>query len=58
MIPFTEVCIIHGMVVDPDYQQQGIGNKLLNVVLEYCHVEGINTIRPSLRKVTMSYGVS
>ncbi|MDH5695992.1 MAG: GNAT family N-acetyltransferase [Dehalococcoidia bacterium] len=45
MIPFTEVCIIHGMVVDPDYQRRGIGNKLLNVVLDYCHAEGINTIR-------------
>jgi ribosomal protein S18 acetylase RimI-like enzyme len=45
MIPFTEVCIIQGMLVDPDYQGRGIGTKLLRKLLEYCHSQGINIIR-------------
>jgi ribosomal protein S18 acetylase RimI-like enzyme len=45
MIPFTEVCIVQGMLVDPDYQGRGIGSKLFGKLLEHCHAEGINTIR-------------
>jgi len=45
MIPFTEVCIIQGIVTDPDYQSSGIGSKLVSCLLDYCHAEGINTIR-------------
>ena len=44
-IPLTEVCIIHGIVVDPDYQRHGIGSKLVNALLGHCHAEGINTVR-------------
>jgi GNAT superfamily N-acetyltransferase len=45
MIPFTEVCIVQGMLVDPDYQGRGIGTKLFEKLLEHCHSQGINTIR-------------
>jgi ribosomal protein S18 acetylase RimI-like enzyme len=45
MIPFTEVCILQGIVIDPDYQGRGIGGKLLDELLDHCHAEGINTIR-------------
>jgi GNAT superfamily N-acetyltransferase len=45
MIPFTEVCIIQGMVTDPAYQGSGIGSRLVASLLDYCHAEGINTIR-------------
>jgi ribosomal protein S18 acetylase RimI-like enzyme len=45
MIPLTEVCILQGIVVDPDYQGHGIGGKLLDELLDHCHAEGINTIR-------------
>jgi len=45
MIPFTEVCIVQGMLVDPDYQGRGIGTKLFGKLLEHCHSQGINTIR-------------
>jgi len=44
-IPFTEVCVIHGIVVDPDYQRHGIGGRLVNALLSHCHAEEINTIR-------------
>ena len=45
MIPFTEVCVMQALVVDPDYQRRGIGGKLVNVVLDYCHAEEINRVR-------------
>jgi ribosomal protein S18 acetylase RimI-like enzyme len=45
MIPFTEVCILQGILVDSDYQGRGIGGKLLDGLLDHCHAEGINTIR-------------
>jgi ribosomal protein S18 acetylase RimI-like enzyme len=45
MIPFTEVCIVQGMLIDPDYQGHGIGTKLFEKLLEHCHSQGINTIR-------------
>jgi len=44
-IPLTEVCVIHGIVVDPDYQRSRIGSRLVNELLSHCHVEEINTIR-------------
>jgi ribosomal protein S18 acetylase RimI-like enzyme len=45
MIPFTEVCIVQGMLVEPDYQRRHIGTKLFEKLLEHCHSQGINTIR-------------
>ena len=45
MIPFTEVCIVQGMLVDPDHQGRGIGTKLFEKLFEHCHSQGINTIR-------------
>ena len=44
-IPFAEVCVIQGIVVNPDYQRRGIGSRLVNELLSYCHTEEINTIR-------------
>ena len=45
MIPFTEVCIIQGIVTDPDYQGSGIGSRLVSCLLDHCHAERIDTIR-------------
>lgn len=44
-IPFTEVCVIQGILVDPDYQDSGIGGRLLGELLDHCQTEGINKIR-------------
>ncbi len=45
MIPFTEVCMLQSILVDPDYQNRGIGIRLLGKLVGYCQNEGINTIR-------------
>jgi ribosomal protein S18 acetylase RimI-like enzyme len=45
MIPFTKVCILQGILVDPDYQSRGIGVRLLGKLVGYCQDKGINTIR-------------
>ncbi|MFC2022713.1 GNAT family N-acetyltransferase [Chloroflexota bacterium] len=45
MIPFTKVCMLHSSLVDPDYQNRGIGIRLLGKLVDYCQDEGIDTIR-------------
>jgi ribosomal protein S18 acetylase RimI-like enzyme len=45
MIPLTEVCLIQGILVDRGYQDKGIGGKLLEKLLDFCHEEGIHTVR-------------
>jgi len=44
-IPIIEVALTHMLVVDPDYQGQGIASKLINGLLDYCQAEEIETIR-------------
>lgn len=49
MIPFTRVCVIQGMVVDPGYQRHGIGGKLLEELIEHCkhaHIQVIRALAP------------
>jgi ribosomal protein S18 acetylase RimI-like enzyme len=45
MVPLTEVCIIHAILVHPDYRKHGIGSKLIRALLEHCQTEGIGTVR-------------
>ena len=45
MIPFTKVCMLHSTLVDPDYQNRGIGVRLLGKLVDYCQDEEISTIR-------------
>ncbi len=45
MIPFTGVCILHSILVDPDYQNRGIGVRLLGTLVGYCQEEEVGTIR-------------
>jgi ribosomal-protein-alanine N-acetyltransferase len=45
MVPLTEVCIIHAILVHPDYRKLGIGSKLIQALLKHCQTEGIGTVR-------------
>ncbi len=45
MVPLTEVCIIHAIFVHPDYQDRGIGSRLIRALLNHCQDEGIGTVR-------------
>lgn len=44
-IPIDEVGVIHMLVVDPDYQRQGIAGKLVNALAERCHAKEVKTVR-------------
>jgi ribosomal protein S18 acetylase RimI-like enzyme len=44
-VPVSEVCLVHGIIIDPGYQRQGIGVGLVNELLDYCRLEEINPIR-------------
>ena len=45
MVPLTEVCIIHAILVHPEYRGLGIGGKLIEALLKHCQTEGIGTVR-------------
>ena len=44
-MPVFETCLMHGIIIDPDYQGKGIGIKLVNELLDYCALEEISPIR-------------
>ena len=44
MVPLTEVCIIHAILVDPDYRGLGIGGKLIEALLNHCQTEGVGMV--------------
>ena len=44
-IPVDEVGIIHMLIVDPDYQKQGIASKLVDALAQRCHSRGVETVR-------------
>jgi len=45
MVPLTEVCIIHAILIHPDYQGRGIGRKLIQALLYHCQIEDIGMVR-------------
>ncbi|HEU66008.1 MAG TPA: GNAT family N-acetyltransferase [Chloroflexi bacterium] len=45
MVPLTEVCIIHAILIHPDYRGRGIGKKLIQALLNHCKTEGVPTVR-------------
>ncbi|MFC1969783.1 GNAT family N-acetyltransferase [Chloroflexota bacterium] len=49
-IPFVEVCLIHAIVVDPEYQRRHIGSALVNELSTHCHLQDINRIRALVRQ--------
>jgi ribosomal protein S18 acetylase RimI-like enzyme len=50
MVPLTEVCIIHAIFVHPDYQERGIGRRLVQALLYHCQAQGIGTVRALIPK--------
>ena len=44
-IPVDEVGIIHLIIVDPDYQKQGIATKLVDALALRCHDRGVKAVR-------------
>ena len=44
-IPFTEVCLIHGVGIDPQYHGLHIGSRLVNELLSHCQAEDIPAVR-------------
>jgi ribosomal protein S18 acetylase RimI-like enzyme len=44
-IPLVGTCVIHGIAVDPDRQNLGIGSKLVDKVMDRCYDEGVPTAR-------------
>ncbi|HUT97314.1 MAG TPA: GNAT family N-acetyltransferase [Dehalococcoidales bacterium] len=44
-IPIDEVGIIHLLIVDPDYQKQGIATKLVEALAQRCHARGVEAVR-------------
>lgn len=49
-IPLIEVCLIHSIVVDPEYQRRRIGARLVSELTTHCRLEDINTIRALVRQ--------
>jgi ribosomal protein S18 acetylase RimI-like enzyme len=44
-IPVDEVGIIHLLIVDPEFQGQGIATNLVDALVERCHERGVGTVR-------------
>jgi ribosomal protein S18 acetylase RimI-like enzyme len=44
-IPVDEVGIIHMLIVDPEYQKQGIAAKLVDALTKRCQARGAKTVR-------------
>ena len=44
-VPVFEVCLVHGIMIDPEYQSHGIGIKLVHELRDYCYLEDISPIR-------------
>lgn len=62
-IPFVEVCLINGIMVDPHFRRRKIGHKLVDELLNHCRKEKVETIRAlcdeeniELKKFIEDYG--
>ncbi|HEX9896978.1 MAG TPA: GNAT family N-acetyltransferase [Dehalococcoidales bacterium] len=52
-IPLSKICIIQGIVVHDDYRRLGIGEKLIEAIIERCIDCGIGTIRALVEESDM-----
>ncbi len=44
-IPLARICVVQGILVDDEYRRLGIGEMLVEAIVQRCHDCGINTIR-------------
>lgn len=44
-IPFVEICLMNGIIVDPQYRRLKIGQKLINELFSYCRKEKVEMVR-------------
>lgn len=44
-LPLIGTCVIGAVAVDPEYQEQGIGSKMVNKVLDRCYDEDVPRAR-------------
>jgi len=49
-IPLVEVCLIHTIGVDPEYQRRHIGARLVSELSTHCRLQDINAIRALVRE--------
>ena len=49
-IPLVEVCLIHTIGVDPEYQRRHIGARLVSELATHCRLQDINAIRALVRE--------
>lgn len=49
-IPLVEVCLIHTIGVDPEYQRRRIGARLVSELSTHCRLQDINAIRALVRE--------
>ena len=49
-IPIKEICIIHALAIEPNYQGKGIGTLLINKLKDTCEGRSIPTIRAFVAK--------
>lgn len=44
-IPFVEICLMNGIIIDPQYRRLKIGQKLINELFNYCRKDKVETVR-------------
>jgi len=44
-IPITELCLINGIIVDPQYWRHHVGTKMVNELTNFCRTQNIRVIR-------------
>jgi ribosomal protein S18 acetylase RimI-like enzyme len=49
-IPIIKICLLHSIVVDPDYHGQGISHRLLSELQSRCREEDIQIMRILVRQ--------
>jgi len=44
-IPIMELCVVNGILVDPQYQRHHVGSKMVSELIKFCRAQNITTLR-------------